>query len=95
MPGRVNSYVHVVDAGGKSHVFGPSDDVPAWAAKVIDNESVWAEKPATDMEGYSSLKLDELRAEIAKRNEGRNEADLIPPAGTKADLVAALEADDT
>ena len=37
----------------------------------------------------------DLRAAIASRNEGRDEADLIKPAGrSKADLQAALDADD-
>lgn len=48
-----------------------------------------------DMEDvYSSFTVDDLKAEIASRNEGREEADLIPAEGRKADLVAALEADD-
>ena len=38
--------------------------------------------------------LPELRALIGERNEGRDEGDLIPDDGVKADLVAALEADD-
>lgn len=43
----------------------------------------------------ADLKVDELRAEVERRNEGRDEADQIVPEGTKkADLVAALEADD-
>lgn len=37
----------------------------------------------------------ELKDEVERRNEGRDEADLIAPEGTKkADLLAALEADD-
>jgi hypothetical protein len=37
----------------------------------------------------------DLKAEVERRNEGRDEADLIAPEGTKkADLIAALEADD-
>jgi len=43
---------------------------------------------------YSSMKVAELRAEIERRNAGRDEADLLPVEGRKADLVAALEADD-
>jgi len=39
--------------------------------------------------------MDELRAEIASRNEGRDEADQVKPEGRKkADLEAALAADD-
>lgn len=43
---------------------------------------------------YNDLKVAELDEEIAKRNEGRAEEDLIPDDGNKADKVAALEADD-
>jgi hypothetical protein len=45
---------------------------------------------------YSSLKVDELRAEIEIRNEDREGEALIVPASMrrKADLIAALEADD-
>jgi hypothetical protein len=45
-------------------------------------------------EGYSTMKVDALKAEIAKRNEGREEADLLSDEGLKADLIATLEADD-
>lgn len=45
--------------------------------------------------GAKELTVAELKAEIASRNEGREESDLIVPDGkTKAALVAALEADD-
>lgn len=50
---------------------------------------------AADSAGYSALLIADLNAEIARRNEGREEADLLVPAGTKkADLIQALEADD-
>lgn len=44
--------------------------------------------------GYGSMKVTDLRAEIGKRNEGREEADQVSAEGNKAALVAALEADD-
>lgn len=45
--------------------------------------------------GYESQKVDDLKAEIDSRNEGRDEADRIVPDGAKkADLIASLEADD-
>lgn len=53
-----------------------------------------AEVGGSSSEGYSSLKVGELRAEIDKRNEGREDADLLSTEGNKADLIAALEADD-
>lgn len=37
--------VHVMDAEGRSHVFGPSDDVPRWAQEQITNPKAWAEPP--------------------------------------------------
>lgn len=58
--------------------------------------AVWDGDAASSDEetGYAALKVDELKAEIGRRNEGREEADLIPSDGKKADLIAALEADD-
>lgn len=47
---RLSTYVHVTDKDGQSHVFGPSDEVPAWAAKRITNKKAWAEAPADDNE---------------------------------------------
>lgn len=45
--------------------------------------------------GSSGPSVDELKDEIDKRNEGREDDAKIVPAGTKkADLVAALKADD-
>jgi hypothetical protein len=40
------------------------------------------------------LTVAELRAEIERRNEGRDEDSQISTAGRKADLVEALKADD-
>ena len=36
----------------------------------------------------------ELKDEIARRNQGRDEDDQIPTQGNKPDLIAAIEADD-
>lgn len=44
---------------------------------------------------YDGLKLADLRAEIASRNEGREENALIDGHGNKGDLIAALTADDS
>lgn len=50
--------------------------------------------PATPT-GYTVLTVAALQSEIDTRNDGR-EVDLITPDGTKkADLIAALQADDT
>ncbi len=42
---RLKSFVHVTDAHGEAHVFGPADDVPAWAQALITNPKAWAEAP--------------------------------------------------
>jgi hypothetical protein len=42
----LNGYVHVTDDKGTAHVFGPADDVPAWAAELITNPKAWAEPPS-------------------------------------------------
>jgi len=46
--------------------------------------------------GYDDQQVKALKAEVERRNDGRDEVDLIVVGGTgnKADLVAALEADD-
>ena len=45
-------------------------------------------------EGYEAMKVADLKAEIERRNEGREDADLLTADGKKADLVAVLQADD-
>lgn len=49
---------------------------------------------ATESTGYGDLKVAELKAEIDRRNEGRDEADLLSTDGKKDDLIATLETDD-
>jgi hypothetical protein len=63
--------------------------------KVLGSEWEPFDKAKKDAStGHNALKVPELKAEIEKRNEGRDEADLISAEGNKADLVAALDADD-
>lgn len=47
-------------------------------------------------EPYEGVKVADLKSEIEKRNEGREDADKISPAepGNRPELVAALVADD-
>ena len=44
--------------------------------------------------GLDDLTVAELKEEIARRNEGRDEADQISASGNKPDLIAAIAADD-
>lgn len=63
----------------------------------ITAPGVWdgdADEAGETPKGYAGLKVDELKAEIATRNEGRDDADLISADGNKADLIASLELDD-
>lgn len=90
--------VCVTDPDGQPVWFGPdSADVPGWATKQMgDHCFVDGERPDTADEGYGSWKVAALKAEVDKRNANRAEGDEIDPeSGKKADLVAALEADDT
>ena len=49
--------------------------------------------PATSG-GYGDMTVDELKDEIRSRNEDRDDDTRLALTGTKADLIAALEADD-
>lgn len=54
--------------------------------------------PGEEPPGEPSLDdhtVDELKAEIERRNTGRAEADLIPTKGNKPDLIKAIQADDS
>lgn len=93
------AFVHI---GGE--VYGPGSEVPVDVAKRITNPAAWggsSDSADDDSEGgepdavkYSDTKVPDLKAKIESRNEGREEGDLISLDGVKADLVAALEADD-
>lgn len=39
------THVHVTDAEGTAHVFGPADEVPEWAQALITNPKAWDEAP--------------------------------------------------
>lgn len=45
MAAKLSATVHVDDSEGVTHIFGPDDDVPAWAQKAITNPAAWAEAP--------------------------------------------------
>lgn len=41
---KLNTFVHVQGESGPV-AFGPDDEVPDWAAKLITNPEAWAEEP--------------------------------------------------
>ena len=69
MSRRLSTFVHVHHEDGSSHVFGPDDDVPAWAAKAITNDSVWEQdedKPARASSSRSRSASDSKAGESAE-----------------------------
>lgn len=121
MARKLAGYVHVTDPDtGASAVFGPGDDVPAWAEQVITNPKAWSEEeqataavmldksveyqPETEpgesrasedgTADYEAMTVADLKSEIRARNDGRDETDQLSTDGVKADLIAALVADD-
>ena len=78
-------YTHIV-SGARVQV---RDD------KVMDSSWERTESDSgTTAEGYEALKVADLKAEIERRNDGREESDRLSGEGKKADLIAALQADD-
>lgn len=88
-----NTLVRMPDTG-EIVVLNAGEDVPEWALSLVGDHIVDADDDNDAEDGYESMTVADLRAEIESRNEGREEADLIPSDGKKADLVAALDADD-
>ena len=82
-------------------VYPAGSEPPADVAKRITNPKAWSADEGDDTAGepltgdYNAAGGTALKAEIARRNATRPEADAIQAASAKkADLVAALEADD-
>lgn len=70
-------------------------------SKLIRNPDHWDGDEADSPEGYQALDKGALEAEVEKRNADRDDDAKIEVAGSgangnvvKADLIAALEADD-
>lgn len=75
----------------------PGDAVTVEAASQVEGEGGQAFTEAAHAAGapdYTTMTVTELRDLIAARNEVRDDDDRIPDTGKKADLVAALTADD-
>lgn len=52
---RLAAYVHVTDEEGRSHIFSPADEVPAWAASKITNPKAWVEAPVSSVSRLTEL----------------------------------------
>lgn len=66
----------------------------AKAERLVDSGLFTGDVKRSQPEGYAAMKVADLKAEIERRNDGRDEDDLLSVEGKKADLVAVLEADD-
>jgi hypothetical protein len=82
-------------------VYGPDgeQDVPKDVADRIDNPNAWDEsdgllKGQEDPSSYDGVSAAELKKEIKRRNEGREDDDKLPTSGSQEELAAALLADD-
>lgn len=74
---------------------GAAVSVSAKKAERLLADSSWSRADAApEPEGYAAMKVADLKAEIERRNDGRDEDALLPVDGKKAELVAVLEADD-
>jgi len=64
------------------------------AREQADDREVEESEAIVAPEDYANAKNDDLRAEIARRNEDRDEDDQLPLTGNKQALIDVLEADD-
>lgn len=101
------AYVRVRGEDGRSVVLPAGSVLPGWAVGQVSNAAAYVEEnpapstnPDQDSEpeagpaDYAAMTVLDLRAEIKRRNQDRDEDDLIPDEGKKVDLIAALETDD-
>jgi hypothetical protein len=65
--------VHVTDAEGTTHVFGPADEVPEWAQALITNPKAWAVAPKPSVSRLTEP-TPAKRAAPAKRAPARRKA---------------------
>ena len=98
--------IRVQSPDGAHVVLAPGDEVPAWAVEQVTNEDAFVDDSAAEEDSpipvvaapatgdYESLTVADLRGLIKTSNEGRDDDTKIATDGNKADLIAALAADD-
>jgi hypothetical protein len=59
--------VHLIDLNGRTHEFGPGDEIPSWAKKKITNAKAWD----GGVPESSSDSSDELPATARKGSRGK------------------------
>ena len=90
--------VRFKDSGTEQTIAKPPAIDPA-LMEVLDDEAVDRnQRPLPPVvkssPGLEDRTIAELKEEIARRNQGRDEADQISASGNKSDLIAAIAADD-
>lgn len=94
---RLNVHVHVRKDDGTHEVFGPDDEVPAWAVAQITNPNVWDEAP-TDRETEASEEDSEVPPKGGPSATRERWADYAKSKGLavrdewkRDDIIAAME----
>lgn len=68
------THVHVTDADGVAHVFGPADEVPEWAQTLITNPKAWAEAPVIRLAEPEPTKKTPAKRAAPRRKAGTGDA---------------------
>lgn len=85
--GRLNANT-VVMRGYEAVSLAQGDEVPEWAADQVGEHLL-------EQQGYDTQSVADLKAEVERRNADReDDGKVVPASAKKADLVAALVADD-
>ena len=89
---KLNTYVHVHDADGVSHAFGPDDTLPEWAEGIITNPDVWAEKPDADSDSdeFPEGDIDDTWTVKQLKAYAKAEDIDLGDAKTKADILSKI-----
>lgn len=102
MSGRLRSHVHVRDATGVPHVYGPDDEIPDWAARRITNPRAWDEPPRLDDEPADEPARKSVGARPAQTASKETWASYaaaigieLPAAVTKAEIIEAVREAET
>lgn len=87
---RLISSVHVADESGVSHVFGPTDAIPSWAAARITNPAAW-DGPPPEPEVTEPVGVE---TETAAESETLAEEG-VPESAPESESVPATEEEPT
>lgn len=88
---RLASYVHVLNPDtDATESFGPDDQVPDWAARLITNPKAWAGGQPPELEPKSKVPTRRQGAKVWAGYAKDNGVDVAEDA-ERDDIIAALE----